>query len=200
MDPCILLVVDLQHGLVEPVPEAGHRSTPELIANTQRILLAWRQLGWPVVHIIHHDSDPCSPLNKDVHPEGHRPHECAIPHAGEPILLKTVGSAFTNPALRLAETLTELGGSKAKVVIIGMDGAQCVNDNARGAYDRGFDVSVVADACASFGMARYGFIGADFSAEDTHIVAMSMLANGFAKVFSTDELLRKLPIENLASE
>lgn len=200
MEPSILLVVDLQCGLVEPMPEAGCRSTPELIANVQRILLAWRQLGWPIIHIVHHDSDPCSPLNKDVHPEGHRPHECAIPHVGEPILLKSVGSAFTDPKLRLAETLTELGGSKAKMIIIGMDGAQCVNDNARGAYDRGFNVSVVADACASFGMARYGFDGADFSAEDTHTVAMSMLANGFAKVLSTDELLRKLLVGSFASE
>lgn len=190
--PPILLVIDLQHGIVEPRPEAGPRSTPDLTINVPKVLQAWRKLGWPIIHIVHHDSDPDHPLNKDIHPKGHKSHVCAAPQTDEPVLLKTAGSAFTDPELRLFDRLNELGGAKAKVVIVGMDGAQCVNDNARGGSDRGFDMTVVADACASFGMSDYRPGGKEISAEDTHVAAMSILANGFAKVVTTNDLLQQI--------
>lgn len=188
----ILLVIDLQHGIVEPPPEAGVRSTPELTSNVPKILQAWRKRGWPIIHVVHHDSDPGHPLNKDRCPDGHKPHVCAAPQGDEPVLLKTVGSAFTDPDLKLLERLKDLGGSKAKVVIVGMDGAQCVNDNTRGGYDRGFDMTVVADACATFGMPDYRDPEKEICAEDTHVAAMSMLGNGFAKVVKTDDLLQQV--------
>lgn len=190
--PPILLVIDLQHGLVEPTPKIGLRSTPDLTNNVPKVIHTWRQLKWPIIHVVHHDSDPDHPLNKDVRPEGHKPHACAKPQGDEPILLKTAGSAFTDPELKLAERLTQLGGPNANVTIIGMDGAQCVNDNARGGCDRGFRMTVVADACATFGMRDYRSGGNAISAEDTHTAAMSMLANGFAKVVMTDDLLQQV--------
>lgn len=188
----ILLVVDLQNGLVEPAPELGQRSTPELTNNVAKVLSTWRQLKWPIIHVVHHDPDPNHPLNKDKYPEAHKPHECAKPQQDEPVLLKTAGSAFTHPDLKLADRLVKLGGSNAKVTIIGMDGAQCVNDNARGGSDRGFRMTVVADACATFGMPDYRPHSKEISAEDTHTAAMSMLGNGFATVVTTDELVKQL--------
>lgn len=96
-----------------------------------------------------------------------------------------------DPELGLAKRLTALGGKGADVVIVGMDGAQCVNDNTRAANDLGFKVTVVADACASFGMPDYRNSERFIGPEETHTAAMSMLANGFAKVLGTEEFLRE---------
>ena len=192
-NPQVLLVIDLQHGIVEPPPEAGPRSNTQLTTNVPKVLQAWRRLKWPIIHVIHHDSDPDHPLNKDTKPDGHKPHTSAAPQGDEPVLLKSTGSAFVNEDLKLAERLEQAGGKRPKVVIIGMDGAQCVNDNARAGCDRGYDMYVVADACSTFGMPHYLPGREAISAEDTHTAAMSILANGFATVVTTDELLKQLP-------
>lgn len=105
------------------------------------------------------------------------------------MLVKHVGSAFTDPTLRLEERLWDLNA--VIVVVIGMDGAQCINDNARAANERGFSVIVAADACASYGMGHYASSRKTYSPEKTHDAAMSMLANGFARVVSTAELLKE---------
>ena len=107
------------------------------------------------------------------------------------MLHKSTGSAFVDPALGLQQRILDLGGSKAQVVVIGMDGAQCVNDNTRAANDLGFSVTVVADACATFGMEDYRGKGHKaIGAEETHTAAISILANGFARVVMTEEVLK----------
>ncbi|KAI1613621.1 Isochorismatase-like protein [Exophiala viscosa] len=185
-----LLVVDLQQALVEGFPDSDERrSTPHLTSNVDTVLSHWRRHKWPVIHIQHDNLDPDEPLNMDNFPGNTEPHACAKPRYDEPVLVKHIGSAFTDPNLKLEERLKDLGCEE--VVVIGMDGAQCINDNARGACERGFKVTVVADACASFGMQSYGEKGKSYSPEETHDAAMSMLANGFARVVGTDALLKE---------
>ncbi|KIV77512.1 hypothetical protein PV11_09302 [Exophiala sideris] len=186
--PPVLLVVDLQQALVEGFPGSiESRSTPDLTSNVEKLLSHWRKHGWPLIHIHHDALDPKEPLNLGRNPENCKAHACSAPLDGEPVLVKHVGSAFTDPSLRLEARLKEMGA--LEVVVIGMDGAQCINDNARGASERGFKVTVVADACASYGMASYGRESKVYSAEETHDAAMSMLANGFARVMGTEEYL-----------
>ncbi|KAJ9610574.1 nicotinamidase [Cladophialophora chaetospira] len=177
-DP-VLLVIDLQAGLVDPPAEAGPRSTPNLTTNVPKILDHFRQQKWPVIHINHDDFDPEHHLNKDRYPVAFAPHACSAPIEGEPMLHKQTGSAFVDPKLGLADKISSLGGPNADVVIIGMDGAQCVNDNTRSANDLGFKVTVIADACATFGMEDYRDPTRQIGAEETHTAAISILKNGF---------------------
>jgi nicotinamidase-related amidase len=188
-----LLVVDLQAALVDPDPEAGPRSTPNLKDNVAKLLSYWRSRKWPVIHVYHDpgDAEPDHPLNRKNNPEGFAPHSCAAPLDSEPKLYKNVGSAFQNPESNLAFRLLKHGGQNAPLTVIGMDGAQCINDNARSGQALGFDVTVVADACAAFGMEDWRG-GKGFDAEETHRAAMSMLANGFARVVGTEEYLGEL--------
>jgi nicotinamidase-related amidase len=192
--PPILLVIDLQEGLVSPPPEEGPRSTPDLTKNVSSILHHWRTRKWPVIHINHDGPELDHPLNRTLAPLTFAPHECSQPIEGEPVLVKQCGSAFVDPNLRLAERLRQWHGGGpdgAEVFVIGMDGAQCVNDNTRAANDLGFSVVVVADACASFGMPDYRGAGyKNIGAEETHAAAMSILANGFAKVITTEQALK----------
>jgi nicotinamidase-related amidase len=192
----ILLVIDLQQCLVDPTPEEGPRSTPSLTTNVSAILARWRELRYGLIHIHHRASNPIDPLH-DSHAETNAAHSCAAPLPGETVRLKTTSSAFASDHERqsLGEALEKLkpaGEEKVKLVIIGMDGAQCVNSTTRSADDLGYDVTVVADACASFGMPGWKKGEKAWGPEETHDMAMSMFAGGYARVVTTEELLRDL--------
>ena len=197
--PTVLLVLDLQQCLVDPTPEEGPRSTPSLTTNVSTILARWRQLNYPLIHIHHDSSNPLDPLHPS-HPETNAPHSCVAPLAGEIVRHKTTSSAFSSKhdGVTLLETLEGLRsptGEKANLVIIGMDGAQCVNSTTRSANDLGFDVTVVADACASFGTQDWKkgeAKGKGWGPEETHDLAMAILAMGYARVVTTEEFLRSL--------
>jgi nicotinamidase-related amidase len=188
--PPTLLVIDLQAGIVDGDPEWGRRSTPSLTTNVSKILDAWRTRKWPIIHIHHNDPDPDHPLNV-AHAETFKAHSCSEPVEGEVVLVKQVGSAFIDHALKLEARLREHAG---EIVVIGMDGSQCINNNTRNASDLGFKVTVIADACSTYGMDDYKSPGEKISADDTHDAAMGMLANGFAKVTMTEEFLRQLEV------
>jgi nicotinamidase-related amidase len=186
----ILLVVDLQQALVAGFPSSDERrSTPKLTTNVRKVISHWRKHEWPLIHIHHDALDPNEPLNMARNLENCKAHACSVPLASKPMLVKHVGSAFTDPELKLEERLWDFGSPI--VVVIGMDGAQCINDNARATSERGFHVIVLADACASYGMMSHGSDEKWYSAEETHDAAMSMLANGFARVIGTEEFLAK---------
>lgn len=70
-----------------------------------------------------------------------------------------------------------------------MDGTECVNNTTRHGADLGFEITVVWDACASFGMR--GLDGKMVDEETTHGMAMAMLGS-YAKVESLEEVLGDL--------
>jgi nicotinamidase-related amidase len=195
----VLLVIDLQQCLVAPPLEDGPRSTPLLTTNVRTILTRWQELHYPLIHINHHASNPMDPLHPS-HQVTSAPHSCAKPLPNETIRYKSTGSAFIGAhggksLLENLEAFASPAGEQAKLVIIGMDGAQCVNSTTRSAADLGFDVTVVADACASFGTQDWRRGEAKekgWSAEETHDVAMAILAGGYARVVSTEELTLSL--------
>jgi nicotinamidase-related amidase len=141
------------------------------------------------MHVHHDDADPEHPIRQD-NPQAFAPHACAAPVAGEPVFTKNTGTSFAAFEQLKRDEVRE-------VCMIGMDGGQCINNNTRHAADLGFEVIVVADACASYAMEDYreGKEKRVITAEETHDVSMMMLSNGYAKVMGTDELLRKFESE-----
>jgi nicotinamidase-related amidase len=185
-DPPILLLVDLQHGLVEGDPDWGPRSTPKLVENVKYILKTWREKGWPILHIQHDatEKEPKNPINA-LYPETFAIHSSAAPEGDEKVFVKHTGSAFY--AEGLPEAIKSYGHKR--VVVIGMDGAQCVNCTVRQGDDLGYSMYVVADACASYGMDNYE--KKNVGAEYTHNAAMWMLM-AYAKVTQTADVLKDL--------
>jgi nicotinamidase-related amidase len=189
-DPPILLLIDLQHGLVEGPSAWGPRSTPKLAENVTYLLDIWRSKLWPVLHVHHDDTaDPSNPISAS-HPETFAPHSCSKPLDSEPVFIKHVGSPFV--ATGLPAAIEALGG-KRKIALIGMDGSECVNNTTRNGVDLGYDIVVVGDACSSYAMNDWK-TGKPFEAEETHNAAMSMLCS-YAKVTMTKELLAVLGFE-----
>ncbi|PMD38696.1 Isochorismatase hydrolase [Hyaloscypha variabilis F] len=184
-DTPILLVVDLQHGLVEGDPTWGPRSTPNLVENVKHLLQTWRSKSWPILHVQHDDIyDSTNPISA-AFPETFAIHSSAAPAGDEKVFVKHTGSAF--PAEGLQEAVKSYGYKR--IVVIGMDGAQCVNSTVRQGDDLGYSMYVVKDACASYGMDDYE--KKNVGAEYTHNAAMWMLM-AYSKVTSTENVLKDM--------
>ncbi len=181
--PVALLIIDVQQGMDDP--QCGARNNPEAEQRIDALLAAWRQAGWPVLHVQHMSLEPDSPLRAGAPGNAFKPE--AMPLDGEPVLQKTVNSAFIGTPL---EDHLRREGIES-IVIAGMTTDHCVSTTARMAENLGFDVVVVEDATATF--ERRGPDGIRYSAEQMHRVALASLNDGFASVQSTADVLSRLP-------
>ncbi|MEM8601661.1 MAG: cysteine hydrolase family protein, partial [Bacteroidota bacterium] len=176
------LIVDVQQGLDDPTH--GRRSTPDAEANMARLLAAWREAGWPVVHVKHNSTVPTSLLRPELPGNALKPE--VLPLDGEPLFEKTVNSAFIGTGLDAY--LRERGVTD--LVIIGLTTDHCISTTARMAENLGFGTTVVADATAAFG--RTSFDGQAFTAEEIHGVALANLHGEFATILTTKAVLAEL--------
>jgi len=187
-EPPILISIDLQNGMVEGAEEWGPRSTPNLTENVKYLLKTWREKGWPIIHIQHDAKDePDNPIAARF-PKTFAIHASAAQEGEEKVFVKHTSSAFLAPGV--LETIKSYG--KRRIVIMGMDGAQCVNSTTRSGDDNGYKMFIVADACASYSMEDYE--GKLYGAQETHNAAMYMLM-AFGKVTMTKEVLKVLGYE-----
>lgn len=161
----VLLLIDLQQGLVESPADWGPRSTPKLEENVAYLLKTWRSRSWPILHVYHDDlEEPDNPMQA-AFPETFKPHPCAAPLPSEPQFVKHQASGFVGTKLNEELQSLEKDG-KRKIVLIGMDGSQCVNNTVRNASDLGYKLVVAADACACYGTENWR-TGEQMGAEET---------------------------------
>lgn len=180
-DPALVLV-DIQQGLDDPW--YGVRNNPDAEANAGKLLAAWREHGWPVVHIQHHSTNPQSPLYPGKPGTEHKPE--VAPVEGEPVMTKNVNSAFIGTEL---ETWLR-DQSIEKVVICGLTTNHCVETSTRMSGNLGFDTYLAHDACAAHNLA--GVDGSNYSADQVHAMSLANIASEFATVLSTDEIIRSI--------
>jgi nicotinamidase-related amidase len=160
-----LLLIDIQDfyfpggalPLVEP--EAAAR-------NAAKVLAAFRAEGNPVVHVRHESK------------AGGSIHASVAPLEGEKVFTKTEVSCFNGT--QLLSYLKELGIEK--LVIVGMQTHMCLEAAARAAYDLGFEVTVIGDACATRDLS-YG--DRTVAAADVHASTLATLDRTYAKVVDT---------------
>jgi nicotinamidase-related amidase len=170
-----LLVIDVQNGFDDP--SWGRRNNPGAEANIAALLEAWRRAGRPVIHVRHDSTSPLSPLRPGQ--PGNDIKKAVRPLSGEPVVSKTVNSAFIGTDLE--ERLRRSGADA--VVLAGMITNHCVSTTARMAANLGFDVRVVSDATATFGMRSPQ--GTLFPAEVMHEIGLTELHGEFATVVDT---------------
>jgi nicotinamidase-related amidase len=177
-----LVVIDVQKGLDEH-EYWGERNNPGAEHNIARLLDAWRQYGWPVYYIQHRSTNPKSPLRPGY--VGNEIKDEVKPQPGEPVLHKSVNSAFIGTDLE--QRLHSANHNS--LVLTGMMTDQCVSATARMAGNLGFNTFVVSDATATFD--RYSPVTSrHYTAEEMHDMELASLGGEFAAIVDTGSLLR----------
>jgi nicotinamidase-related amidase len=174
-----LVLIDVQVGFDDPA--WGARNNPNAEDVCGRVLEAWRRNGWPVVHIQHDSTEAGSPLTPGT--PGHAHKSQVTPRPDEPVLHKTVNSAFIGTDLEQRLRGLAVPG----VVLCGLTTDHCVSTTTRMSANLGFETWLVADGCATF--ERRGPDGQPFEASLVHDVAIASLHEEFATVLTSDVLL-----------
>ena len=182
MKKSALLVIDVQKGFDDPC--WGKRNNPDAESNVAMLLSKWRKKESPIVHIQHCSVESNSPLRPDS--PGNEFKDEALPLTGEKLLTKTVNSAFIGTEL---EYYLRSHGINS-LVIVGLTTDHCVSTTTRMAGNLGFEVTLVADATATFD--RLGPDGIEYLADDIHKIHLASLNEEFCVVRSTAEVLNEI--------
>lgn len=134
----VVLVIDVQQALLEELtPGRGE----ELLATLAPLLERARRKRMPIVYVLHDGS----PTELVPGTPGWRVAEAIAPHAGDAVVEKRNADAFVETTL--SETLADLGAER--LIVTGMQTDVCVRATVRGAVERGYRVTLVADAHAT---------------------------------------------------
>lgn len=174
-----LILIDVQKGFDEP--QWGTRNNKFAEKNMAKILKVWREKKLPIFHVKNDSTELNSPLRPEK--PGNAIKDIVKPIADEPIITKTVNSAFIGTTLekKLREKKT------ASVVIVGLTTDHCVSTTARMADNLGFKTYVISDATATFD--RLGFNKKYYSAKKMHEQALVSLQDEFATILDTKSLI-----------
>ena len=146
------------------------------------LLARFRDAGLPVVHIQHISQREGATF---FLPEtfGCEINDRVAPLAGEPVIQKSYPSSFQQTALE-AE-LSQAGVDE--LVVCGAMSQMCIDTTVRSAFERGYKVSLIADACAA---AALEFAGRQIPAAEVHGAYMAALGLVFARVLPAAEYLQ----------
>lgn len=176
----VLLTVDAQQGF----DQFKGRNNPQLEHNVAALHAAWRAAGRPLVHVRHDSVEPLSAFRPGLPGNAFKPE--AQPHKGEPVVRKSVHSAFIGTDLE--GRLRQMGART--LVVLGIQTNYCVASTARMAGNLGYKTYVVGDACATFPQRLLD--GSEVAAQVAHDLALAELHGEFATVVSTRDVLDAL--------
>ena len=172
----VLLCIDMQCAF--DAPPWPRRWNENLDRNGLRLLAAWRQAGFPIVHVRHDSIEPLSTLRPGL--PGHRFRDGFTPMGGEPLVAKSVNSVFIGTDLDLR--LRRLGAQH--IVVFGISTDMCVSTTIRTGANLGWAITLVADACDCFDLPDGH--GGTIPAATVHAVHVATLAYEFCRVVSTE--------------
>jgi nicotinamidase-related amidase len=172
-----MIVIDAQEEYFARLGKVVLPGGPAAVDRIEGALTWARRTGVPVVHIVHESRRPGattfvpgSPALA-IHPQ-------AAPRAGEPVMQKHLPGSFTGTGLEAF--LRERGIQR--VLLAGFMTQMCVDTTARQAAHLGFQVTVLADACAA--RAVTGPEGEAIPAEQVHRTHLGSLSGFLAEIKS----------------
>jgi nicotinamidase-related amidase len=136
-----LLVVDVQNGVV-----AGTPNRDSVIANINSLIDRARAANTPVVWVQHADEGlPVDSEQWQYVPE-------LVRSETEPLVHKSYGDSFEDT--NLESLLAALG--VGRLIVTGAQTDQCIRSTLHGAFVRGYDATLVADAHTTEDLTEYG--------------------------------------------
>lgn len=183
MNPPVLLLVDFQKGF-DIIASRTRRNNIEAEARAMALLTFWREKGWPVIHVRHDSIEPQSPFRPGF--IGNQPMSFAAEEPGEPVVRKSVHSAFIGTDL--AEHLDALG--RPQIVVAGASTDHCVSTTVRMGADLDYRMTLAEDSCFTFDRATPD--GGIVPAETVHAAHIASLSGEFARVSTSAALIAEL--------
>ncbi len=141
-----LVVVDVQNGVV-----ANAHGRDEVVANINSLVARARVEDVPVIWVQHSDDDLVE------HTPGWQIVDDLEPGDDDPIIHKHYGDAFEDTSLE--SELARLG--VGRLIVTGAQTDACIRATLHGAFVRGYDTTLVADAHTTEDFSGYGLPPAD---------------------------------------
>jgi nicotinamidase-related amidase len=174
-----LLLIDVQRDYF-PGGAMPLQGPEEAAAAAARLLAAFREGDDPVVHVRHAGAPGDGFLERDT--PGAEFHPSVEPEEGEDVVVKASPNAFLDTDLDARLQADEV----RELVVVGMMTSMCVDATVRTAADLGYDVTVVADACACPTLERGG---TKVPADQVQTAFLAALESAYATVVDADALL-----------
>jgi nicotinamidase-related amidase len=145
--------------------------------HARQALAAFRAKRLPVFHVKHLSVRPGATYFIPGSP-GVEIHPAVAPAAGEPVIEKNFPNSFRGTTLK-----AELERSGVdSLVVAGMMTHMCVDASVRAAFDDGYRVTLLADACATRAQA-WG--GESVPAKQVHVAFLAALGAVYANILNT---------------
>ena len=176
-----LLIIDLQNDYF-PGGTMQLEGAEAAARNASSVLSIFREKKLPVIHVRHLSVRPGATFFLPGTP-GAQIHPAVAPREGETVVEKNFPNSFRNTSLK-----SVLDGMEVKnLVVAGMMTHMCVDASVRQAADLGYQVTLLADACATRAQA-YG--GETVPARQVHTAFLAALNGLYAKVIPTEEMMK----------
>lgn len=169
-----LVLIDCQNTYREGVMQL--EGVEEALLEAQKLLEKARQAGIPIIHI-QHNAGEGSPY--DIKAPIGQIADIVKPIDGEPVITKEFPNSFVQTDLEAQ--LKKMGCNK--LVLAGFMTHMCINSTAHGAFNLGFDVTVVASATATRSLQADQ--GKALSAQAVHEGALASTRDLYAAVVDT---------------
>ncbi|WP_018411755.1 cysteine hydrolase family protein [Methyloversatilis thermotolerans] len=166
-----LILIDCQQTYREGVMQLS--GVEPALLEAAHVLSRARETGRPVIHI-QHDAGPGSPY--DIRGPIGRIAAPVTPVPGEAVITKHYPNSFVQTVLD--EELKRSG--IRSLVLVGFMTHMCVNSTARGAFNLGYQVTVVASATATRDLPGPG--GALVPAAALQTASLAMMGDLFAAI------------------
>jgi len=176
-----LLIIDIQNDYF-PGGTMTLEGAEAAAAKAAQLIAAFRKKSLPVIHMQHIATRPGATFFRPGTP-GAEIHASVKPQGGETVIQKNFPNSFRET--KLLEHLKSL--NIANLTIAGMMTHMCVDTTTRAAADLGFACSLAHDACATKALS---FNGVEVPAASVQVSYMAGLNGLFAKVQSTEDLLK----------
>jgi nicotinamidase-related amidase len=158
-----LLVIDVQNSVV-----GGAHERNAIVANIGSLVDKARGEGVPVVWVQHHDEQ----IVRET--DGWRIVPELAPRESEPLVEKEYGDSFEDTSLETV--LAGLG--VGRLVVVGAQTDQCIRSTLHGAFARGYDATLVADAHTTEDLSAWGAPSPDLVISHTNMYWNDQTAPG----------------------